>query len=513
MISVADIQKKVKGNFKTFLNFYMTSLEGGGSGSMGKNLFATQLKVIDHINQFPQCIINKPRQAGISSLCLAWLLWQSMYSKGGKGSLLIANKDATNAELWDRLRHGYDSLPPYLQVPSAQSSAKQLSFKLKGHTGKIKVATAKGKDPALGFSLDCLVASEFGFWQNAEDTWTKLQGTYAKRSHFRGIIESTPGPQGSAYHRMWLDALAGKSTWKPVFLCWLDYPEYTAPYDGSPITNEEISYCEKYNRDPEKHIGHIMFRRKATSNMTYADPYSRFDWQYPPDEYTGWLSGGVPALPQEKIKALQLSNDARSDSPIGSAWEQCQPDTKYIICADPGGWSADGDPSAYTIISLYERREIGAWSGQIDPIQFAEKLMLLGKSYNNAEIICESNNPACIVHLATQGYRNLYTDNNKTHPGYYRGAVNKSYAQNALSYCLSNDMLTIRSKEGLAQLAGWTGTYDRQSGHHWDRLVTYEMAADIIQRRQIPVFQVKQQQKQQRFSQRRQPEYNLGGLI
>jgi len=457
--------------FERYLHLHMISPEQGGVPvKMGSELLDPQRMVVDALKESPCLIVNKPRQAGISSLALAWLLWSCMYMPGGRSGFLIANTQNTVNELWSRLSYAYNQIPGPLKAPTQAASAKELAFKARMHVGKVKIGTARGKDPALGYAIDRMVASEFGFWKDPE-VWTKLQGTWAKRQDFAGIIESTPGAQGSMYHRLWLDSLAGKTRWKPVFVCWMDCREYTAK-ETDTLSMDEIRYAEKYGRDPEKVKQHLLWRRKLLGNLDSGGrtPEQAFDFLYPPDPFTGWGVEGVPQLPQAKIQDMQRAHQ----KPDG-LWEEPQKGRSYMITCDPAGMSGTGDPSAWSLWDCHTRMEIGCWAGQIPARQLGNELCRIGKKYNMAELVIEANNPAVYATCSSQEYRNLYCDNGKA--GYFRTKNSKGRAQACLAEALENGTLTVRSAAGLAQLASWTGDYDRQGGHHWDRLITYEMAA------------------------------------
>jgi hypothetical protein len=122
----------------------------------------------------------------------------------------------------------------------------------------------------------------------------------------------------------------------------------------------------------------------------------------------------------------------------------------------------------------------------MDPVKLATILAKLGKAFNNALIVLESNSAACITALVATGYGRVWHDGNVKHPGYYRTAVNKERAIVQLVQALNAGQLQIRSRAGLHQLLAWDGESNHRisaSGeqHHWDRAVTYQIAADMLQ--------------------------------
>lgn len=476
--------RAVRGSLRSFLSVAAVQREEGGVAPMVPQ--PTQQPVLDALSATPcgasgqWVIVNKPRQAMTSTLVAAWLLRDTMYTAGANG-LLISNKDETNQELWARVRLMHERLPPSIRIPATRSAEKELMFP---HAGRLKSTTAKGKDPALGFSIDRLHASEFGFWADADTVWGKLAPAIVKRPNARVVIESTPGAQGCLFQRLFYDAMAGRGQFHPVFIAWHEYAAYTRPVPhGMRPDQSELAILEKY---PKMTLGHIMFRR-AMLESVYGGDTRRFDQCYPSCYTDGWLSGGMPSLPEDPIKALL---PGRRDPDYLRTWDN-HPiyGHTYMIVADPNGYGQTGDPSAYTVFDLTTRTEVAAWEGRRDPAQFGRELAEFGSRLGNALVVCESNSAAAITALANTGYRNIYNDGNANHPGYYRTAVNKERAIVRLVDALRQGQMTIQSTAGLHQLMAWDGSDQRTAGHHWDRCVTYQITADMLQLCKVPAAQ------------------------
>lgn len=427
-------------------------------------------------------IVNKPRQSWMSTLCAAWLLRDTLYTPGANG-LLICNKNETNSELWSRIRTMYDYLPDTIKIPAGKAGAKEYEF---AHRGRLKCTTAMGDDPALGFSIDRMQCSEFGFWSGAGTVWGKLAPALIKRRHARVVIESTPGAQGCLFQSLFFSALEGKSRFKPIFIRWWDYAGYTAPVpDGFQPDQSELALLTQF---PGMTYGHLMFRRNALTTI-YAGDTRLFEHCYPYTPYDGWMSGNTPAMPEGPLKAL-LHGAVQDTRELGEPWEPIGYGEKYMIVVDPNGYGNIGDPSAVTIWNLHRRTEVSAWSARMDPVALGEKLAVIGSRYNNALIVVESNSAACYTALTRTGYSNVWSAGKKEHPGYYRTAVNKERSQVSLVEQLNAGQLRIRSRAGLQQLLAWDGSSERVVAdghkHHWDRVVTYQIVADMMRKLRIP---------------------------
>ncbi|NBS70474.1 hypothetical protein EBT31_16405, partial [bacterium] len=451
----ATALRAAKRSLAGYLQCCTIPLETGGTGKLV--LTATQEDVYRELSSGPcggpgvNLIVNKPRQSNTSTLVLGWML-REVHLNAGYTGLLMCNKDATNQELWNRLRGMSDGMPPALAIPTVREAAKMLSFSHKGH---LKVETAKGTDAGLGLGLDRMHCSEFGFWRDGRTVLSKVFPAVAKRQHARIVVESTPGAMHGAFHDLWLRSLDGRTAFKPLFIRWYDFDSYMRPTEGFVPTQEELAYALKYEG---VRMGHLAFRRYVLDTACRGDT-RLFDHYYPPDEYTGWQSSENPALPEEGIKA-QLIN-AEDDPAYMQGWEAPQVGEKYIILVDPNGYGNVGDPSAYSVFSLTRRTEVSAWSGRIDPNRFGRDLARMGKLWNDALIVVESNSAACITSLVNTGYRNVWMDGGTAHPGYYRTAMGKERAQIALVDALREGTLRFRSRQTLHQLLSWDGNDSR----------------------------------------------------
>jgi hypothetical protein len=444
-------------------------------------------------------IINKPRQAQTSTLCLGWILREIMLSPGSNG-LVIADKNERNDELWTRLRHMYDHLPSSLSIPTRSDSAKTIQFC--GPTGKpsgrIKSITASGKDPGLGLSIDRLLCSEFGFWKD-ETVLEKLIPALAKRPHARIVIESTPGAHGGQYHRMWMDALSkGRDAmFTPIFLRWYDYPVPVRGRGHSEVEfvpdQSELAYL---NTHPHCSYTHLAFRRWMLEGA-FRGSVAAFEHAYPSDPYSGWdagnnqsLVGSIDILKEAHLRALP---DPNFNLPNTMGWKPRNLGHKYMVVADPTGYGQVGDEAAFTVFDLNEREEVSAWSARLDPIGFAAMLAKHGAYWNNALVVVESNKDAAVTALINNGYRNVYYSG-KGNPGYFRTAGNKESSLAQFEGYLRSGQIKLNSKAGIGQLMAYDGSDRRSQGSsagsrsHFDRAICYFIAADVMRENNVPLL-------------------------
>ena len=179
----------------------------------------TQKKVLDAYANNRWIMVNKFRQAKITTVSVMLLLRDCMYLSGVKG-LLIAERQDTAEDVFERILFAYHRLPEDVRMPlekGRKAGATQMHF---CHGGGIKVLTAGGRSPAIGRSVDRLVITEFGEAQWQRKAAVNIFPTINKRPNARVILESTPGRAGSHHEQMWQSSLEGKGRFKPVFLDW-----------------------------------------------------------------------------------------------------------------------------------------------------------------------------------------------------------------------------------------------------------------------------------------------------
>ena len=447
----------------------------------------TQLKLLDAVHRNRWVIVNKYRQAKITTISVMLLLRDCQYLEGVKG-LLIAERQDTAEDIFERILFAYRRLPDSVRmplVPGRRAGTTQMHFI---HGGGIKVLTAGGRSPAIGRSIDRLVLTEFGeaLWQSKAAV--NIFPTVNKRPNARVILESTPGRAGSHHEQMWLSALEKKGRFRPLFLKWWEDQSCRIDPTGFQPTPAEAKYLAAHKG---MDLGNLAFRRQALETEMVGDP-RLFSSKYPGDPYDGWLGSANPVMPADALR--KLLEGAVSDPPTNRigvhAFEHSRIGSRYMITADPAGFGGSGDNSALIVWDALERRDVAFWEGREDPGKFAARLLRAQKQYNNALLAVESHAAAVIAILRDRGTKNLlWTDRN--HPGWYATNKRVQEAEARVVQMLRQEELNIRSKRVLHQLLHYDGSRKKRvrqtegTTHHFDLARTTVMAADILSRRRF----------------------------
>jgi hypothetical protein len=479
---------KVQAMFATpdaFVSMCQIVREDESTGYM--NPTPTQKRLLEAASQNRWVMVNKFRQAKITTVSVMLLLRDCMYLSGVKGTL-IAERQDTAEDVFERILFAYYRLPADVRMPLApgrKAGATQMHF---AHGGGIKVLTAGGRSPAIGRSIDRLIITEFGEAQWQQKAAINIFPTINKRPNARVILESTPGRAGSHHEQMWHSTLENRGRFTPLFLEWWNDDSCRSPANGFKPTDEEIKYRLRH---PGMTDENLAFRRLALETEFAGDP-RLFTSKYPSDPYDGWIGALNPVMPVDVLKPLLAK--AISDPPLGThGCHEIEPpttDTKYLITADPAGFGTRGDKSALTVWDTLERKEVAFWEEREDPSRFARRLMLAQQRYNGAMVAVESNATACIAILRDSGAKNLlWTDRN--HPGWYATDKRLQEAEARLVRMLRQHDLDVKSKGLLHQLVNYDGSRKKRvkgldgTTHHFDRARTAVMAADILSRRRF----------------------------
>jgi len=447
----------------------------------------TQKKLLKAYDENNWLMVNKFRQAKITTISVMLLLRDCMYLSGVKG-LLIAERQDTAEDIFERILFAYNRLPDDVRMPltpGKKAGATQMQFV---HGGGIKVLTAGGRSPAIGRSIDRLVITEFGEAQWQRKAAINIFPTVNKRPNAKVILESTPGRAGSHHEQMWRSALEGTSRFAPLFLEWWEDDSCREVVENFEPTVSEKEYLGRHDGMIEHNLA---FRRRGL-NTEFVGDSRLFSCKYPSDPYDGWLGTTNPVMPADVLKPWLAK--AKAD-PQMSAWgchefEGPKPGRNYLITADPAGFGSTGDKSALTVWDAVDWKEVAFWEDRETPDRFAQRLKQIQLRYNQALLAVESNATACIAILKDQGTRNLlWTDRN--HPGWYATQKRIQESEARLVQMLRERDIVIQSRGTLHQLLNYDGSRKKrvrgEDGilHHFDRARTAVMAADILSKRRF----------------------------
>lgn len=369
-------------------------------------------------------IILKARQEGISTLIQAFIFWYLLTTPNQKGLTMGHKLDASN-NLFDMYKRFYDNLPKIMQPKLLRSNEKKISYAKLGSENKIE--TAGSGEIGRSDTFQVLHLTEAAYFPDIKTSLVGLmQGAkYAKIQ----VIESTANGYNE-FHKLWVDAKEGKGGFVPIFLSWLDFPEYVEnakklgfldKYEkldlGNPLYNEypeeEKILKEKYGATDDQ----LRFRRYMIDSPAFAGDIQKFHQEYPTTDEEAFLASGRPVFNQnivqknlaeskEPLKVGDLipiySEEGRKRAAEGASYlelKEYMEGVEFVenkrgfikIWTEPeridgevmyrfagGADVAEGlEQGDYSVLRVYDRLSSEVhltWHGHIDPDLFAEEI-------------------------------------------------------------------------------------------------------------------------------------------
>lgn len=380
----------------------------------GQRKLYDAIKMCHEEGRLPRIIVLKARQIGFSTLA-AGIISEKINTKHNRMGGVMAHRDDSTKSLMEKYKLIHRELPEGLRPTVSKDNDHEFLFDNKEHTGLnsgIKVYTAGGAGIGRGDTFHYWHISEYAFWLNnkAEILLGILQ-TVPKEQDTLVIIESTANGFDD-FRRRWYQAVNGESDYVPVFVGWNEMREYRSPFNGDPLTDEEVALKQKYNLDDEQ----IQWRRDTIRNECGGD-IRMFHQEYPitPEEAfvttghcyfeTNAVISRIQKIEKNK-KNIERGNfvfDIDSDGRVRDQsirWEK-SPDgfTKiftapeenrpYVIGGDTAGEGSDR--SVGMVLDNTNGNQVAVFCGNVDEDYYSYQMYCLGRYYNNALMCIESN--------------------------------------------------------------------------------------------------------------------------
>lgn len=265
-------------------------------------------------------IILKARQQGISTLIQAIIFWYNFLTNNQR-TLTMAHEGEASNNLFGMYKRFHEYLDDGLRRKIKHSNEKKIQWLKNGSENKVATAGDTGNNKAgtgRSDTMQLLHASEAAFYPDPLATFLGLlQGAKYAKMHF---IESTANGYNEFFTK-WEEAVKEGSIYTPIFLSWLDFPEYVQESKklgfiielkgkdlerfkrdlGNPqyneYPNEEKILMEEYGVT----IDQLQWRRYAIDNLCEKD-VALFHQEYPRDSEEAFISTGRPVFPQYKVQ-------------------------------------------------------------------------------------------------------------------------------------------------------------------------------------------------------------------
>ena len=338
-------------------------------------LFEYQEETLDDFIKHRFNIILKARQMGLSTLCAAYAVWMILFHRG-KEVLIVATKKEVAQNLIKKCKIIWQHLPKWLQF---EAIARQTLSHIELANGSTVKAVPTNPDAGRSEALSLLIIDEAAIIRDFKEIYTSAFPTLATGGNM--IVLSTPLGTGNLFHKLYTEARARQNEFNPIKIHWSLHPE----------------------RDKK-------WFKSQTKNMTETEVAQEFQCDF--------TSSGETLCEKKTLDILKRRIKDPIDKWLSDRnlwiWEYPQPNHNYMITADV----ARGDKTDFSAFHIIDRETnivVGEYQGKPPTDMLAIYLSKIGKKYNDALLIPESNSVghSVIKDLEKLKYPNVYHRKNK----------------------------------------------------------------------------------------------------
>ena len=436
--------------------------------------------------------ILKARKMGFSLQILAIWLHACIFQENTR-AVVISHEEQATKRLLERVR--YFIATSLIPINTKKNSESEISFPDTSST--FWIGTAGQKAFGRGDDVTHLHASEF-LWYADLSVLTGIGE--ALRNEAWVVNESTANGAGNAGHKLWMDSMNGRNDSKPHFYGWQWDEEYTHP-DNSPIS--DITYEEKATMDALKlTYGQMRWKRNKIRKMKEPD---KFVQEYPSVWEEAFLASGQSVFTWQEIKKQEdsarpckikghvESKDGEVEfkrDKYGSLEVYLTPENNkqmFLVSADAAEGIEGGDFSSCSVWDIKTWEQCAHWHGLIDPMAFAYVVYNLGKYYNWAWLVPETNYPGNATYKKIQELkypaRKLWVDKDTKKPWMTQGP-NRSEAVSCFRESIRQDTTKINSPITLNEMRTFirskANKLEAESGCHDDCVMEACIGAYVL---------------------------------
>ncbi|MGA9767931.1 MAG: hypothetical protein WBV94_02755 [Blastocatellia bacterium] len=385
-----------------------------------KLLLAT-IKEIQESGRPVRIVILKSRRAGFSTGVAAKIFKHTPFRSGQKALVVAHDGKALKESLfpmYDRFQRNYKPFGNLIALPKLTSDRKD-GFDWENEAS-ISIQTAANTEGSRSFGFRLVHLSEFAFYDDARTLMTGLMQTVPSDSGTMVIVESTANGMGGPFWELWTKAVdpKNKSEWVPIFFPWFDdsdnWRALDVPADEfmNSLSEAERRLMRQFNLQLEQ----LNWRRWCIENNCDGSEKT-FNQEYPDTWQNAFLVSGRPRFNIDAINRQepedgtvgeldQVEVGTRVELMFGprkggalTLWKKPSKFKQYIIGGDTsegkdikeGKGKADPD---YSVAQVFEREmheQVASLRERIQPAAFGDYLYDLGKWYNWAFLVVESN--------------------------------------------------------------------------------------------------------------------------
>ena len=316
-----------------------------------------QKDLFNALRNHRRIIVLKARQLGFSTAVSGWIYHTTIMNPGVTSALIGYNSDLVS-ELLDKIKTFYRTTPKGLRPTIKYDTKYEISFPKMDSKIMILPST---ENVGSGYTLHNVLLTELPKIEKPEEKMASLLPAIPITGKL--VIESSPKGMGNLFHRMWVN---DNEYLKKEYGWWWGYSE------------EEIAKIKADINDPQ-----IFAQEYELTFLSSGRPV--FDMNLLIKQRQNILQvGDIVPLPNGE-KHMVYEDDG---------WRFYKQPTFGGIYACGGDVSEGIMGGDYSVAIIWDRRngeEVAMYRGHIPPDRFAETLNKVGRKYNNALMVIESN--------------------------------------------------------------------------------------------------------------------------
>lgn len=396
-----------------------------------------------------------PRQMGKSTCIAAILLWNAVF-KDKYNIAILANKGDQAREILGRLQLMYEELPWWMQPGVSTWNKGNIIL---GNRSQVFTAATTGSG-IRGRSVNLLYLDEFAFVENDVEFYTGTYPVVTSGTDTKIIITSTPNGM-NLFYKLWTEAVQGRNEYSFDEAAWYEHPKRD----------------EAWKQEQLRNMSPRQFSQEFETNFLGS---------------SDTLISGAKLAQLTHIEPLRTLGDNR-DFRI---YEEPKEGHSYVATVDV----SEGIGKDYSVISVIDASEAPfkqvamLRSNIIDPILLADLANRIGKQYNEAVMIVETNSigKQCVDALwmdyeyenllitRAQKSENKIMGGRQQEIGVRTTKRTKMLGCSALKSLLESDQLLINDFDTISELASFIkkgNSFEAEKGKTDDIVMTLVMFA------------------------------------
>jgi hypothetical protein len=350
------------------------------------------------------------------------------------------------------------------------------------------IGTAGSKTFGRGDTITHLHCTEYAFW---EVTREHTAGLFQAAAFAKRIVIECTANGFNHFYRMAQRAEKGRGDYRLHFFGWYQDPYAYRDLDPDfQFEQDDLDYFAQMEEElhqpltPEQRYWYIMKREEFMETDDDTEGMMLMKQEYPTVPEEAFIATGAKVFRRinyEERKPVRVEGRLR-------VWEEPVEDAEYVIGSDISG-GLGRDYSVVKVIRVSTLEEVASYRNNwISPSDFAHKLDEIGRLYNEAFIVPESNNHGVLtidvlkrIYPISRLYHRLvpdakYKNRKKKVLGFLGSYKSVIYSLNTLKLYIRRGLL-IHDSVGFEELRSLeetdSGNYEAPEGQHDDCAKSY----------------------------------------